>query len=78
MKNQSNNQSIHSISNRNKHNNSIKWSKVEDNLDELKHYKKLCLDMRRKNCDLEKELHECKEENKKSILELNYRVQRMN
>lgn len=34
--------------------------------------------MRKKNCDLEKELHECKEENKKSILELNYRVQRMN
>ena len=31
-----------------------------DEEEELKYYKKLCLDMRKKNCQLNSELKECK------------------
>ena len=46
-------------------------------MEELKHYKKLCLEMRKKNTELNHELNECKDNNKKSLSELQRKVDKL-
>jgi nicotinic acid mononucleotide adenylyltransferase len=46
--------------------------------EELHHYAKLCLNLRKENCSLQQELHENKRSNKENLVELQRKINKIN